>query len=97
MPTIRSRIPNDYLNTVIAYQNGAPVFMRDVARVTQAAQDIEQGAWINHVPAIVLNVMRQPGANVIATVNQIKAQLPQLLATPPAGRCTSRSSPTAPA
>ena len=75
--------PNDYLNTVIAYQNGAPVFMRDVARVTQAAQDIEQGAWINHVPAIVLNVMRQPGANVIATVNQIKAQLPQLLATLP--------------
>jgi multidrug efflux pump len=75
--------PNDYLNTVIAYQNGAPVFMRDVARVTQAAQDVEQGAWFNHVPAIVLNVMRQPGANVIATVNQIKAQLPQLLATLP--------------
>ena len=75
--------PKDYLNTVIAYQNGAPVFMRDVARVTQAAQDIEQGAWVNHVPAIVLNVMRQPGANVIATVNQIKEQLPQLLATLP--------------
>ena len=75
--------PKDYLNTVIAYQNGAPVFMRDVARVTQAAQDIEQGAWFNHTPAIVLNVMRQPGANVIATVNQIKAQLPQLLATLP--------------
>jgi multidrug efflux pump len=75
--------PNDYLSTVIAYQNGAPVFMRDVARVTQAAQDVEQGAWFNHVPAIVLNVMRQPGANVIATVNQIKAQLPQLLATLP--------------
>ena len=75
--------PKDYLSTVIAYQNGAPVFMRDVARVTQAAQNVEQGAWLNHVPAIVLNVMRQPGANVIATVNQIKAQLPQLLATLP--------------
>jgi multidrug efflux pump len=75
--------PDDYLNTVIAYQNGAPVFMRDVARVTQAPQDIEQGAWFNHAPAIVLNVMRQPGANVIATVNQIKKQLPQLLATLP--------------
>ena len=75
--------PNDYLNTVIAYQNGAPVFMRDVARVTQAAQDIEQGAWLNHDAAIVLNVMRQPGANVIATVNQIKKQLPQLLASLP--------------
>ena len=57
--------------------------MRDVARVTQAAQDIEQGAWFNHTPAIVLNVMRQPGANVIATVDQIKKQLPQLLASLP--------------
>ncbi len=72
--------PKEYLNTVIAYQNGSPVFMRDVARVTQAAQDIEQGAWANRSPAIVLNVMRQPGANVIATVNQIKKQLPGLLA-----------------
>jgi multidrug efflux pump len=75
--------PKDYLSTVIAYQNGAPVFLRDVAKVTQAAQDIEQGAWYNDAPAIVLNVMRQPGANVIATVNQIKKQLPQLLASLP--------------
>src|ERR1700723_2442269 len=75
--------PEDYLNSVIAYQNGAPVLMRDVAKVTQAAQDIEQGAWYDHAPAIVLNVMRQPGANVIATVNQIKKQLPQLLASLP--------------
>jgi multidrug efflux pump len=75
--------PEDYLNSVIAYQNGAPVLLRDVARVTQAAQDIEQGAWYDHTPAIVLNVMRQPGANVIATVDQIKKQLPQLLASLP--------------
>ena len=75
--------PKDYLSTVIAYQNGSPVFMRDVARVTQAAQDVEQGAWFNHTPAIVLNVKRQPGANVIATVNQIKKQLPTLLASLP--------------
>jgi multidrug efflux pump len=75
--------PKDYLNTVIAYQSGAPVFLRDVAKVTQAAQDIELGAWYDRVPAIVLNVMRQPGANVIATVNQIKKQLPQLLASLP--------------
>src|ERR1700744_82152 len=70
--------PKDYLDTVIAYQNGSPVFMRDVARVTQAAQDVERGAWYNGTPAIVLNVQRQPGANVIATVNQIMKQLPQL-------------------
>jgi multidrug efflux pump len=77
--------PKDYLDTVIAYQNGAPVFMRDVARVSQAAQDVERGAWYNGSPAIVLNVQRQPGANVIATVNQIMKQLPQLESTLPAG------------
>jgi multidrug efflux pump len=77
--------PEDYLNTVISYQNGAPVLLRDVARVTQAAQNTEQGAWYNSTQAIVLNVQRQPGANVIATVDQIKKQLPQLEATLPAG------------
>ncbi len=77
--------PSDYLNSVIAYQNGSPVFLRDVATVSQAAEDVEQGAWLDRTPAIVLNVMRQPGANVIATVNQVKRVLPQLLATlPPA-------------
>jgi multidrug efflux pump len=75
--------PEDYLNTVIAYQNGSPVLMRDVATVSQAAQDIEQGAWFNGTPAIVLNVQRQPGANVIKTVDQIKQQLPLLLASLP--------------
>jgi len=75
--------PQDYLDTVIAYQNGSPVLMRDVATVSQAAQNIEQGAWFNGTAAIVLNVQRQPGANVIKTVNQIKQQLPQLLASLP--------------
>src|SRR6202522_4341232 len=75
--------PEDYLNSVIAYQNGAPGFLRDVAKVTQAAQDIEQGAWYDRRPEIVLNVMRQPGANVLATVSQIKKQLPTLLASLP--------------
>ncbi|CAE6737675.1 Multidrug resistance protein MdtB [Paraburkholderia domus] len=77
--------PKDYLDTVIAYQNGAPVYLRDVARATQAPQDVERGAWFNHTPAIVLNVQRQPGANVIATVNQIMKQLPALESTLPAG------------
>jgi len=77
--------PEDYLNTVISYQNGAPVLLRDVARVTQAAQNTELGAWYNSTQAIVLNVQRQPGANVIATVDQIKKLLPQLEATLPAG------------
>ena len=77
------RDPREYLDTVIAYQNGAPVFLRDVATVTRAAQDVEQGAWYDRTPAIVLNVLRQPGANVIATVDAIKARLPALLASLP--------------
>lgn len=77
--------PKDYLDTVIAYQNGAPVFLRDVASVSQAPQDIERGAWLNRTPAIVLNVQRQPGANVIATVDRIKQELPTLEASLPAG------------
>ncbi|PCE22246.1 multidrug transporter subunit MdtC [Paraburkholderia acidicola] len=77
--------PQQYLDTVIAYQNGAPVYMRDVARVSTAAQDTAQGAWFNHSPAIILNVQRQPGANVIATVDQITKQLSTLEASLPAG------------
>ncbi|GAB2575807.1 efflux RND transporter permease subunit [Dyella jejuensis] len=77
--------PKDYLDTVVSYQNGAPVHLRDVARVTQSAQNTEQGAWYNGTPAIVLNVQRQPGANVIATVDQIKKELPELESTLPAG------------
>ncbi|MGA9024608.1 MAG: efflux RND transporter permease subunit [Steroidobacteraceae bacterium] len=77
--------PKDYLNTVVSYQNGAPVLLRDVARVSQAAQNTEQGAWYDKTQAIVLNVQRQPGANVIETVDQIKKALPALESTLPAG------------
>ncbi|HTI17838.1 MAG TPA: efflux RND transporter permease subunit [Trinickia sp.] len=77
--------PKDYLDTIIAYQNGLPVFLHDVARVTAAAQDVAQGAKYNRTPAIILNVQRQPGANVIATVDQIMRQLPTLESTLPAG------------
>ncbi|MDR5818688.1 efflux RND transporter permease subunit [Caballeronia sp. LZ033] len=77
--------PQDYMDTVIAYQNGSPVYLRDVARASAGAQDIERGAWSGRTPAIVLNVQRQPGANVIATVDQIRKQLPILESTLPAG------------
>ncbi|MEX3955536.1 efflux RND transporter permease subunit [Trinickia sp. EG282A] len=77
--------PKDYLDTVIAYQNGSPVYLHDVARVTSAAQDVAQGATYNRAPAIILNVQRQPGANVIKTVDQIMKQLPALESTLPAG------------
>ncbi len=76
--------PSQYENIVVAYSNGAPVFLRDVAKVSWAAEDKDIGAWVNHTPAIVLNVQRQPGANVIATVNLIRKELPQLTAGLPA-------------
>jgi multidrug efflux pump len=81
--------PEQYADTVVAYKNGAPVYLRDVATVTRAAENRELGAWNDNTPAIVLNVQRQPGANVIATVNQIKQQLPLLTASlPPAMHVT---------
>jgi len=68
----------DYKNLIVAYKNGAPVRMTDVASVVDSAENTRLGAWANETPAIILNVQRQPGANVIATVNAIKAQLPEL-------------------
>ena len=68
----------DYKNLIIAYRNGAAVRVADVAQVVNGAENIKLGAWSNLTPAIVLNVQRQPGANVIATVDAIKARLPEL-------------------
>ncbi len=76
--------PNDYLNLVIAYRNGSPVLLKDVATVINGAENSKLGAWANVTPAVVLNVQRQPGANVIQVVNNIKALLPQLKSTLPA-------------
>jgi multidrug efflux pump len=75
---------DDYRNLIVAYRNGAPVRLRDVADIVAGAENVKLGAWENTRPAIVLNVHRQPGANVIATVDAIKAQLPQLQAALPA-------------
>ncbi|HZV66287.1 MAG TPA: efflux RND transporter permease subunit, partial [Telluria sp.] len=68
----------DYKNMVVAYRNGAPVRLSDVARVVDSAENVKLAAWANLKPAIILNVQRQPGANVIATVDAIKARLPEL-------------------
>jgi multidrug efflux pump len=76
--------PKDYLSLVIAYRNGAPVRLKDVASVVNGAENTKLGAWANLTPAVILNVQRQPGANVIQVVNNIKAMLPQLQATLPA-------------
>jgi multidrug efflux pump len=76
--------PQQYLDLVIAYHNGAPVLLKDVATVINGAENTKLGAWANKTPAIILNVQRQPGANVIDVVNTIKALLPQLTSTLPA-------------
>ncbi len=75
---------DDYKNLIVSYKNGAPVRMIDVARVVNGAENNQLGAWANQTPAIILNVQRQPGANVIATVDAIKAKLPELQAGLPA-------------
>jgi multidrug efflux pump len=70
----------DYQNLIIAFRNGATVRVKDVAQVVDSAENIKLGAWSGLKPAIILNVQRQPGANVIATVDAIKARLPELQA-----------------
>ncbi len=67
-----------YKNIVVAYKNGAPVFLRDVANVVQGAQNTKLSSWANKTPAVLINVQRQPGANVIQVVDSIKELLPQI-------------------
>ena len=74
----------EYKSVLIAYKNGAPVFLSDVANVLDDAENARLAAWMNEVPAIILNIQRQPGANVIEVVDRIKQQLPQLQAALPA-------------
>jgi len=74
----------EYKSVVIAYKNGAPVFLSDVASVVDDTENARLAAWMNEVPAIILNIQRQPGANVIEVVDRIKQQLPQLQAALPA-------------
>jgi multidrug efflux pump len=75
----------DYKSIVVAYRNGAPVVLSDVASVVNGAENVKQAAWMNNVPAVIVNIQRQPGANIIQVVDRIKALLPQLQTTlPPA-------------
>ncbi len=73
----------DYRQLIISYANGAPVRLGDVATIEQGAENSWLGAWANRQAAIVLNVQRQPGANIIATADSIRAMLPALTATLP--------------
>ncbi len=68
----------DYKDVVVAYRNGAPVMLRDVATVVDGIENNNLAAWMDETPAVILNIQRQPGANTIAVVKSIKAILPQL-------------------
>ena len=70
--------PEDYRQLIIAYLNGAPVRVQDVASVDNDAENVRLAAWANRTPAVILNIQRQPGANVLAVVERINALLPQL-------------------
>ncbi|HEV7997517.1 MAG TPA: MdtB/MuxB family multidrug efflux RND transporter permease subunit [Stellaceae bacterium] len=75
----------DYDKLVIAYRNGAPVRLEDVGKATQAAENTALAAWVNTEPAVIVNIQRQPNANVIGVVDSIEALLPSLKAAlPPA-------------
>ncbi len=74
---------DQYRPLVVAYRNGAPVRLADVASVTDGAENVKQAAWMNQMPAVIVNIQRQPGANIIAVVNRVKTLLPQLRASLP--------------
>jgi len=69
---------DDYRKIVVAYRNGAPIMLKDVANVVDGIENNKQAAWMNQTPAVILNIQRQPGANTIKVVKAIKAILPQL-------------------
>ncbi len=75
---------DEYRQLIIAYRNGAPIRVQDVAEAVDAAENSRLAAWANSTPAIILNVQRQPGTNVIEVVDRVKALLPQLKASLPA-------------
>jgi multidrug efflux pump len=74
---------DSYRSTIIAYRDGAPVRLSDVANVIDDAENVKQAAWVNATPAVILNIQRQPGANIIGVVDRVKALLPQLKASLP--------------
>ncbi|MDR2220559.1 MAG: MdtB/MuxB family multidrug efflux RND transporter permease subunit [Methylobacillus sp.] len=77
------RSADEYRDLVIAWKSGAPIRLSDIAAVVDDAENIRLAAWANRSPAIILNIQRQPGANVIQTVDGVKALLPQLQASLP--------------
>jgi multidrug efflux pump len=79
------RSAEDYGSVIIAYKNGAPVRLRDVATLVAGAENAKLGGWMNAVPALIVNVQRQPGANVVEVVDRVQDLLPSLKAALPSG------------
>jgi multidrug efflux pump len=77
-------VANDYKNVLVAWKNNEPVFVRDIATVVNGVENNTEAAWMNETPAVILNIQRQPGANTISVVKNIKKILPQLQANLPA-------------
>ncbi len=76
--------PEDYANTIVAYKNGNAVRVSDVATVIEGPENVNQAAWMNTTPAVILNIQRQPGANIIKVADSVKLRLKQLQANLPA-------------
>jgi multidrug efflux pump len=74
----------EFSNVVVAYHNGSPVRLSDVARVVDDVENVRQAAWMNETPAVIVNIQRQPGANIIQVVDRVKALLPLLKSNLPA-------------
>ncbi len=72
-----------YRSLVIAYKNGAPIRISDVGQVIDGAENVSQAAWMNTTPAVIVNIQRQPGANIIGVVDRVKALLPTLTSSLP--------------
>jgi len=75
----------DYTDIVIAYRNGNAVKLKDLATIIDGAEDTKKAAWVNTTPAIVINIQRQPGTNIIGVVDTVQALLPQIRASLPPG------------
>ena len=78
------RSVEDYRNLILTWRGGAPLRLGDVARIVNASEDRRLAAWADRLPAVLVNVQRQPGANVIEVVDRVKELLPQLAASLPA-------------
>jgi multidrug efflux pump len=74
---------DQYKPLIVAYRNGAPVRLSDIADVIDSAENVKQAAWMNQTPAVIVNIQRQPGANIISVVDRVKDLLPQLRASLP--------------